>query len=523
MNEPLPSFACQVLSNRPGWRSIVACEVLFLVVLACVVYGYRLGTGGLINTEGHRVAPAWEMLDTGEIWTQRLFGQIYLRKPPGHAWAIALSTLAVGRNEWAPRLVGALSGVGMVLLAYFFARRWFGTTAGLPAGLAQLLMPIFWKFQRSAEIEGLLNLLSQMVILATLEILLCPRDRDRIRHVVFMSMATLGFVLGFLVKGPAIAAVWGGSLIAVVSLKGFWSVIGSRPFWMMFLTSFFAVGTGMATIAHFASASHEEIVLERVFGFEWSWSILAGMLLLIPKAIVLALPGSFALLAPWMSARETPGRGMALGVAIASIASVLIFMLVGLTNERYTVPAFTVVSLLVGFAWSARSSWELSRNAERWGRTLAGALGVLLVVGWMGYVGLMEARLRATSGKEQGFQLARILPDGATLWSDGMIDARPETLLYAQMAAKNTGKKLTVRWRHQPSEKLPLPDVGGYVLLRTDGVDSERDRHRDTPGLSCVTTGKVYKYPFELLHVESPSSPINAMSIAPRPVDQLVR
>jgi 4-amino-4-deoxy-L-arabinose transferase-like glycosyltransferase len=480
-------------------------EFLLLLLLAVGIYGYRLGTGGLVNTEGHRVAPAWEMLDTGEFFTQRLFGQIYLRKPPGHSWAIAATTSIVGRNEWGARLVGAFAGIAMVLISYLFARRWFGPSAGLVAGLAQLLTPIFWKYQRSAEIEGLLNLLAQVTILSMLELLLHRPHRPRWQTFLFTTLAILSLTAGSVVKGPAIIPPFLATILAVAIVQRSVRVLIASSVAIVLSMSLLLAGSLFAFVAYFAHASDEPVVTEAVFGFRWSASILVGMLLLIPKAMLQALPTSLAWLAPWLTDRRTAGHSLARAVAYTSILSVLIYSAVGLTNERYTLPAFTVVSLLVGFAWSASReeclrSTNSSYHRQHWTRVTA----LLMLGAWVGYIGWMEPKIRATSGKSEGIKLAALLPNQSVVWGDGLIDARPETLLYAQQEAERLGKTIRVRWQPSPKKPFPQPPPGSFLLLRTDGAPSERSLLANDPSLQVVSTGKVYKYPYELLKVSHP-------------------
>ena len=84
--------------HERGWIQVT------LVLLACAaVFWPLLGRGGLAMTEGHRVIPAWEMLDTGDWLTTRMFETAYVRKPPGIAWLIALSSMVFGQTEWAAR------------------------------------------------------------------------------------------------------------------------------------------------------------------------------------------------------------------------------------------------------------------------------------------------------------------------------------------------------------------------------------------------------------------------------------
>ena len=97
--------------------------------------------GGLSYTEGHRAIPAWEMLESGDWLVTTLFDRVYLRKPPGMAWAIAGSSAVFGQTEFAARFVSAVCSTAMVLVAYGFARRWFGARWALSAGIGS---PDYW-------------------------------------------------------------------------------------------------------------------------------------------------------------------------------------------------------------------------------------------------------------------------------------------------------------------------------------------------------------------------------------------
>src|SRR4051812_44009566 len=99
-----------------------------LTLLACAcIYFPGLGATGFSSTEGHRVIPAWEMLASRDFLVPRMFGQAYLRKPPGMPWAIALSSSIFGETEFAARLVSAVSVTLLCLLIANTAHRWFGS------------------------------------------------------------------------------------------------------------------------------------------------------------------------------------------------------------------------------------------------------------------------------------------------------------------------------------------------------------------------------------------------------------
>jgi 4-amino-4-deoxy-L-arabinose transferase-like glycosyltransferase len=452
------------------------------------------------------------MLETGDYFTQRMFGQIYLRKPPGQSWAIAIGTVLLGHNEWGARLVGGLSGVGMALLAYLFARRWFGPQAAMVAGLAQLLTPVFWKYQRSAEIEGLLTILSQLVMFSIIDLLVDPKSLGFRRQNLLIGTATLGLVLGVLVKGPAILVPLAASLTAVVLVFGWRRVVRSIPLGFVLFAGLLLSATFLGMIAYGAQASQEQIVTERVFGFHWSSSILLGMLIVLPRSLVQSFPTCLAIAFPWMvrgdslegriSNKDSLETRIARTVSLTSMSTVLIFALVGLTNERYTLPAFTIISVLVGFGWAQTPKIRLGRFLVPLSRPLLASTMVASGLVWFGFIYVMEVRIRSQSGREEGYRLAAMLPDGAVVWGDGLIDARPETLLYARESARKQGRQLTIRWRHEENHVLSIPPAGDYLVARTDYRAPEGERLTSKDSLiEKVAEGKVYLYHYELFRV----------------------
>ncbi len=157
-------------------------QAVLLVAVCCAVYLPGLGSTGLSMSEGHRVIPAWEMLDDARAgephWmVPRMFGTAYLRKPPGVMWAIAGSSAVLGETEFAARLPSALAATLLTLTVWGFSTRWFGSPWGLAAGLAQALLPVMWPSGRSAEIESLHVLTTGVAGLLVLHIGLCPRRR----------------------------------------------------------------------------------------------------------------------------------------------------------------------------------------------------------------------------------------------------------------------------------------------------------------------------------------------------------
>ena len=217
--------------TRSAGSARLPAQLLLLLASCAFVYFFRLGEGGFFGTEAHRAVPAYEMLDharTLDAWLiPEMFGQPYLRKPPGMPWAIAGLTALLGETVFAARAVSALSCTAMAFIAFFAAKRWFGARAALPAGLAQALMPVLWETGRAAEIEPLNNLGTQIASLALVHLLvvqpgiargagssgLRPRRGSRGGIVCTMLLAALGIVWFSIAKGPASAPV----VVAVVA------------------------------------------------------------------------------------------------------------------------------------------------------------------------------------------------------------------------------------------------------------------------------------------------------------------
>jgi 4-amino-4-deoxy-L-arabinose transferase-like glycosyltransferase len=93
--------------------------------------------------EGRYAEIAREMLATGDWVTPRLNGFVYLQKPPLQYWATAVAYKVFGPAEWTARFWTALTGLGMVVVAWLAGRRLLGRDAGTFGALALLASPYF--------------------------------------------------------------------------------------------------------------------------------------------------------------------------------------------------------------------------------------------------------------------------------------------------------------------------------------------------------------------------------------------
>lgn len=491
-------------------------EAVLVLVAAVLVYWPLLGRGGFTATEGHRVVPAWEMLDRGDWLIPRMFGQIYLRKPPGIFWAIASLSEVLGRTELAARAVSALAASALALAAYHFATRWFGRPWGLWAGLAQALLPVMWESGRSAEIEALNALGIVVAMLAIVDLLVRPATRSAAGDVGLGLLAGAGLFLAGVAKGPVaipfVAAAAVGACVAERSARGL-----ARPgVWIGLGASGAALGAVALAVRGALEGAEGPVLTQGVGDFLWGGEPLTAerlgrVAMLCPAVLLTGLPASLALgpaLGRGGGQREDRlARALALGCAL----SVIVLMVLGVHNPRYGLPAAAATPVLVGYALRRVARGSIGARGAGIARALRVSRpawwAVALLLGAVVWIGVLEPRERSRSGREAGIELAALLRDGDEVIADHLIAARPEVLLYARREAAASGREVIVRWSI-PAQGAPEPPPPGSVMvLRTDELSGEEALYRESGALDraeLIGSGRVHKYTYAVYRAERP-------------------
>lgn len=504
-------------------------QAALIVAVCAMVYWPMLGRSGFSSTEGHRVIPGWELLDHSradaargpldEWLAPRMFGQVYLRKPPGMPWAVAASAAVAGESEWSARAVSALAASLAALASFGFATRWFGAPYGLAAGLVHALTPWFWSPGRSAEIEALNNFATHAAALLVLDLLIGPRGR--VWSVGFRAgAAVLAIIAAGLAKGPAGAPVLGGVILAVVIVKRSWRYL-LNPGWIAAMIGAAGVLTGLGmAISGAAARAGQTAITQGVGDFLWEPSRAAAILTLPLVALAAGLPGSLAMVFAWspagraaLSPRQRdaePARDgpsdIARALAWSTLLSLLILVIAGVSNPRYTMPAMALPAVLAAHAASVAASGREAKGTRVWRLLTLGHPAVvpgLLLIGALVYIPLSESQRDRSSGRAAGIEIGERLADGAEVWADHVVEARPEVLLYAQRRAAELSRRVEVRWKPATVEQpAPLPPGGNYVLLRSDAESGETARYAGAGApLERIWAGRVHKYDCELLRV----------------------
>lgn len=487
-----PHIAAEVgddLNQRVSRWHTPAIQSLVILLVSALLFLPFLGRSGFSMSEGHRVAPAWEMLERGDWLVPHMFERVYLRKPPAMPWAIAASSMAFGKTEFAARLVSALATGLAGVAACWFAGRWFGRKWGLSAGLGLVLMPVVWSPAISAEIESLHNM---FVLVASLAILDLGLGRNASQRGSAMVTILGGVALGgaLLAKGPAGVPVLLGSAAALLLTR---ALPVKRLVPALLVMAAIALAMFVPVVLQMKrAASLPDAVTQGVDEFLWSRKKLGEIAILPVMGLLSAFPASLAMLFPWgrdakgepVSADDTHALRAARACSLAMLAALGIYTLSGVSNPRYVMPALGLAALVVPYVFrgAAGTFTPLRRKILRWcisSRPMITA-SLLVFVG-IGAGGWVTASRVGHSGAACGREMAELIrqtsgPDCQVV-ADHAIEARPEVLLEIQRQLSAAGSTVRARWA--PLDAAHMPPVGGYLLLREDAESGEAGRLRE--------------------------------------------
>jgi 4-amino-4-deoxy-L-arabinose transferase-like glycosyltransferase len=117
-----------------------------LLLLCSLTFLAGLGGPAITDSdEAFYAEAAREMVASGDWITPHFNEQERFQKPILYYWLTAAAYSAAGINETTARLWSALSGVGLVLVTFGAARRWYGDGPGLIAGaITATTFGAFW-------------------------------------------------------------------------------------------------------------------------------------------------------------------------------------------------------------------------------------------------------------------------------------------------------------------------------------------------------------------------------------------
>lgn len=149
--------------------------------------------------ETRYLAVAWEMWRDGNFLVPHLNGETYSHKPPLLFWLMNLGWGIFGVNDWWPRLVAPLFGLGTLFAVQGLTRKLWPEVPGRPTAAVMILFGcLFWTLFTS------LTMFDMMLAFCTAAGLAGLVHAWRTgSHWGFVGLG-LGIGLGVLAKGPAI-------------------------------------------------------------------------------------------------------------------------------------------------------------------------------------------------------------------------------------------------------------------------------------------------------------------------------
>ena len=114
------------MSRHPA-AIVGVCALTFLAGLGCPAV--------TDSDEAYYAQAAREMIDRGDWLTPHYNGEVRFEKPVLYYWLAAATYAVAGTSPAAARLPSALAGVGLALLAFACARRWYDEGTALLGGV----------------------------------------------------------------------------------------------------------------------------------------------------------------------------------------------------------------------------------------------------------------------------------------------------------------------------------------------------------------------------------------------------
>jgi 4-amino-4-deoxy-L-arabinose transferase-like glycosyltransferase len=338
-------------------------ESAALGLLALAAFFFHLGSYGLWEPDEARYAEiAREMLVTGNFIVPHLDFVPYIEKPPLLYWTTSLAFHFLGTNEFAARLVPALSALLGVIVTYWFGRRVFDHRRGLLAAAILITSPLY---ATMAQVLTTDMLLTALLSVAFFSFFLQWRDGGRWWIALYLAIAPVLAGILFLWRQGDLRSALGkfhvvaGMLIVVAIALPWFAVVAVR---LPGFLDFYIIGEHFRRV-FVASYSHDQ-----PFYF------------FLPVIIVGLLPWSICF--PLLLLHGTRGPVRSWCAIVAGLVLIL-FSAAEAKLIPYILPAVPPIALLLAdsilCAIENRSAQGLPRRARS--AAIIAALGPVLCAG----------------------------------------------------------------------------------------------------------------------------------------------
>jgi hypothetical protein len=180
-----------------------------------------------------------------------------------------------------------------------------------------------------------------------------------------------------------------------------------------------------------------------------------------------------------------------------------------------------MVSYAVRGAWGVSATFNQKRRRLVKRLTLGNPLAVPVLLTCAAVLSTVAARRYkvGVDGREAGQKLAALVRSAGVeggggagvgavgtveIWADGLVDARPDVLLYARRAAAEHDLAVRPLWKTHEMAAGRTPGAGNVMVLRIDGEVDERGRYEAAildGALVAAGDGEVGRYRFRVYRV----------------------
>jgi len=374
MTEPL--FDSSRGSSTPALHLL-----LLLLVAACLFFA-GLGRLPLLEPdEGRNAEVAREMLASGDWITPHYDTLPYLDKPAVFFWLVAGSFRAFGVSEWAARFPSALMALGTMFLVWMLARRMFGDSAGLRAGLVFTSSPLALGLARIVIFDMTLTFFVVLAMVSFQTAEDCDFQRRGPDLVFFAAMG-----IATIVKGPV------GFLLPLLSLLAYEAARGKirelkRLRWGLGLVVFLALALPWFVAVSMRNPGFPRYAFwqESILRFATAHAHRSGSIFYyLPVYFAGFFPWSLVLffvalnrLRSWKALRQEQHRATLFLLSWAAV--VLVFFSISRSKlPTYFLPALIPLSILIAHVWS-----ELDRAGTVRVDWLTAGFSALMLIGFL--------------------------------------------------------------------------------------------------------------------------------------------
>jgi hypothetical protein len=344
-------------------------HILLLLLVAGLLFFAGLGRLPLLEPdEGRNAEVAREMLLSGDWITPHFNNLPYLDKPVAFFWLVAAAFRLLGVSEWTARLPSALMGLATLLLTWHLARRMFGNSTALRAGVVVATCPLVIAFARLVIFDMTLACLVTLAMLSFWSADSGGYNRPWCDILMFLAMG-----LATITKGPV------GFLLPLLSIVTFQAMRGrlaelKRLRWSLGMAAFLA-----SVLPWFIAVSlrnpdfpHYALWQESLQRFATGHAHRRGSILyylpvylggFLPWSLFLLLAG-LGLLKKWRELRDEKQKP-ALFLVSWTVVILVFFTISHSKLPGYFLPAIVPLSILMAKVWEEVEA-EGACRAPRW-------------------------------------------------------------------------------------------------------------------------------------------------------------